>query len=326
MRQLVVIFVLLLGITIFGTVGIHALSDSTWLEAAYLAVITLTTVGSRDVPRTPEGMVFIIIYMMVGIGIFTYSAFQLGQIIVNADIRTLLEKRRMHQQLEALNDHFIVCGMGRMGTAICEHLEAKRKPFVVIDRDLQRLEEICKESRWLYVHGDATDDSVLQEAGVSRATSMATVLPTDADNVYVVLSARLLCSSIQIVARASEEGAVLKLQRAGATRVISPFSSGAMKMARFMLSPSIEDFLEVTHGSENDLELAEVQIQEDSPYIDRQLSQTDLREKGIMVIGIRRQSGQHIIAPEGTVKIEQGDSLFAFGTQVAVTALASQAE
>ena len=93
-----------------------------------------------------------------------------------------------------------------------------------------------------------------------------------------------------------------------------------------MLSPSIEDFLEVTHGSENDLELAEVQIREDSPYIDRRLSETDLREKGIMVIGIRRQSGHHIIAPEGTVKIEQGDSLFAFGTQVAVTALASQVE
>ena len=171
---------------------------------------------------------------------------------------------------------------------------------------------------------DATDDEVLTKAGIDRAQSLATVLPTDADNVYVVLSARLLSSSLQIVARAGEASAIQKLQRAGATRVISPFSSGAMKMARFMLNPSIEDFLEITDESGSDLELAEIQIQTDSQYIGKPLAKTDLREQGIMVIGIRRTSGKHIIAPEGTAIIEPGDSLFAFGNANSVNALAEK--
>ena len=326
MRQLIVISALLLGITAFGTIGIHALTDATWLESVYLAVITLTTVGSRDVPETPEGMFFIIVYMFGGIGIFTYSAFQLGQVIVNADFRRVLEKRRMQKKLDSLHDHFIICGIGRMGTAICEYLASKRQQFVVIDNNAQLLESFCREQGWTYLHGDATDDVVLQRAGIDRAKSLATVLATDADNVYVVLSARLLSASIQIVARASDEAAIQKLQRAGATRVISPFSSGAIKMARFMLRPSIEDFLDITHGSDNDLELAEVQIQSDSPYVDQQLADTDLRDQGIMVIGIRRSSGEHILAPEGSATIHSGDSLFAFGTPGAVNLLAQKCE
>lgn len=324
MRKFLLITVLLLGITLFGTVGIHTLSDASWLEAAYLAIITLTTVGSRDVPDTQAGMIFIMIYLVSGVGVFTYSVFQLGQLIVNADIRLMLEKRRMDRELSRLKNHYIVCGLGRMGILICEYLTNRKQPFVVIDHDEELLNSLCKDRQWFGVHGDATDDEVLTKAGIDRAQSLATALPTDADNVYVVLSARLLSTSLQIVARASEANAIQKLQRAGATRVISPFSSGAMKMARFMLNPSIEDFLEITDESGSDLELAEIQIQADSDYIGKPLAQTDLREQGIMVIGIRRTTGKHIIAPEGTAIIEPGDSLFAFGNANSVNALAEK--
>lgn len=326
MRKFVIISLLLLGITLFGTVGIHTLSGSSWLESAYLAVITLTTVGSRDVPDTQAGMIFIMVYLVTGVGVFTYSVFQLGQLIVNADIREMLEKRRMDRELGNLNDHYIVCGLGRMGTLICEYLTSRNQPFVVIDHNEEVLQSICKDRQWLGVQGDATDDEVLTKAGIDRAQSLATVLPTDADNVYVVLSARLLSTSLQIVARAGEATAIQKLQRAGATRVISPFTSGAMKMARFMLNPSIEDFLEITDESGSDLELAEIQIKADSEYVGKALAKTDLREQGIMVIGIRRTSGKHIIAPEGTAKIEPGDSLFAFGNSNSVNALAGKCE
>ena len=317
---------MILGIVAFGTVGIHGITDTTWMESLYLAVITLTTLGSRDVPTSAAGMAFIIVYMLGGFGVFTYSAFELGQVIVNANIRQVWEQRRMKRQLDALQDHYIVCGIGRMGLTICEYLASKEKPFVIIDTNEQLLESLCQERRWISVHGDATDDEVLRQAGIERAKSLATVLATDADNVYVVLSARLLSSSVQIVARATEESAIQKLQRAGATRVISPFSSGAVKMARFMLSPSIEDFLDITHGPRNELELVEVQIRIDSPYINQNLAQTDLRELGIMVIGIRRISGEHVLAPEGTAIIQVGDSLFAFGTPAAVNALAQKCE
>ncbi len=327
MRQFFVITVLLLGLSLFGTVGIHTLAgEVTWLEAAFLAVVTLTTVGSRDVPDSPGIMIFIIVYIIGGIGIFSYSAYQLGQLIVNADLRNMLENRRMEKELNCLRDHCIVCGLGRMGTSICEYLESRNQPFAVIDNSDEVLDSICRERKWLYVHGDATDDEVLEKAGIDRAQSLATVLETDADNVYVVLSARLLSSSLQIVARASETSAVQKLQRAGATRVISPFHSGATKMARFMLSPSIEDFLEITDESGSDLELAEIQIPAESVYLGKPLAKTDLREQGIMVIGIRRSSGEHVIAPKGTETIQPGDSLFAFGSPTSVNALASKCE
>lgn len=324
MRQFVLITLLLLGITTFGTIGIRILNGTSWLESMYLAVITLTTVGSRDAPQTPAGMVFIVIYLVGGISVFTYSAFQLGQLIVNADIRMMLEKRRMDRELSSLDSHYIVCGLGRMGLSICEYLSIRNQPFVVIDNNEEVLMTTCKERQWLGVLGDATDDDVLNKAGIQRAQALATVLPTDADNVYVVLSARLLSNSLQIVARASDSNAVQKLQRAGATRVISPFSSGATKMARFMLSPSIEDFLEITDESGSDLELAEIQIHAESNYIGKPLAQTDLREQGIMVIGIRRTSGEHVIAPEGSAIIQPGDSLFAFGSPSAVNALAGK--
>lgn len=324
MRQFILITLLLLGITVFGTVGIRLLNGTSWLESMYLAVITLTTVGSRDAPKTPAAMIFIVFYLVCGLSVFTYSAFQLGQLIVNADIRMMLEKRRMDRELSSLHSHYIVCGLGRMGLSICEYLSVRKQPFVVIDNNEEVLMTTCKERQWLGVLGDATDDDVLKKAGIQRAQALATVLPTDADNVYVVLSARLLSNTLQIVARASDSNAVQKLQRAGATRVISPFSSGATKMARFMLSPSIEDFLEITDESGSDLELAEIQIHAESHYIGKPLAQTDLREQGIMVIGIRRTSGEHVIAPEGSAVIEPGDSLFAFGSPTAVNALAGK--
>ena len=327
MRQFFVITVLLLGLILFGTVGIHSLSSGlTWLEAAYLAVVTLTTVGSRDVADSPEMMIFIIGYIIGGISIFTYSVFQLGHLIVNADLRKMLENRRMDKEINALKNHCIVCGMGRMGSSICDYLQTRNQKFVVIDNSEEVLHSVCKERNWLCVLGDATDDEILTKAGIDRAQSLATVLQTDADNLYVVLSARLLSSSLQIVARASETSAVQKLQRAGATRVISPFHSGATKMARFMLSPSIEDFLELTDGTGSDLELAEIQLPPESKYIGKPLAETDLRTLGIMVIGIRRTSGEHVIAPKGTETIQPGDSLFAFGSPTAVNALACKCE
>lgn len=324
MRQFLMISGLVLGIIVLGTVGIHVLTESPWMESLYLAVITLTTLGSRDVGTDSASMLFIIFYLMGGFSVFTYSAFTIGQVIVSGEIRRAWEKRKMEQNLSALKSHYIVCGIGRMGSTICEHLAFKKQSFVIVDTNRELLESFCQEHQWLYVHGDATDDEVLRQAGIERAKALATVLATDADNVYVVLSARLLSSSLQIVARASDESAILKLQRAGATRVISPFSSGGVKMARFMISPSIEDFLDITHGAGSELELAEVQIGSESRYVNQNLAQADLREQGLMVIGIRRANGEHIIAPEGSAVIHEGDSLFAFGTPAAVNELAKR--
>ncbi|MGD9855114.1 MAG: TrkA family potassium uptake protein [Planctomycetaceae bacterium] len=321
MRRAFVIVGLLLSLTFAGTVGFHYTAGQPWLEAAYMAVITLTTVGSRDSGRTPAAMIFTMVYLVCGLSIFTYSAFTLGQFFVNVEFRKMLERRRMERDIRKLSDHYIVCGMGRMGSTICEFLAKRRKPFVLVDSDTEKVAEVSRERGWYAVEGDATDDGVLLTAGIERARGLATVLATDADNVYVVLTARMLSSDLQIVARASDDKAVQKLQRAGSTRVISPFSSGAVKMARFMLSPSVEDFLEITDSGGGELELADIQIGADSPYVGRKLMDTDLRDKGVMIIGIRRASGERLLPPSGSAVIEVGDSLFAFGSSEAVNSM-----
>lgn len=327
MRQLLNIVGLLVFLTIGGTIGYRVMAGTDWVESLYLAVITVTTVGSREpVPLSDSAKIFVVVYLMCGVGIFTYGVFRIGQMAVSAQLGFLLEKRRMDQRIRKLQNHFIVCGRGRMGSTICEYLAHHRQPFVVIDHDPLVAEEALSGDSWLHIVGDATDDAVLRAAGIERARSLATVLPTDGDNIYVVLSAKLLAPQLQVVARVSAERAIEKMLRAGADRVISPFSTGAVKMARFMLNPSVEDFLEIADDRGNELELADVQIPAASPYVGKQLRETDLRERGVMVIGIRRENGERLMPPPGTAVLQAGDSLFAFGSAKAVNDMIASAD
>lgn len=319
MRRVVTVLLLLLTMTMAGTLGFRLIEGAPWFDCLYMTVITLTTVGFAEVfPLSPQGRLFVVVFLIMGLGAFTYSALQLGQWIVSIEMGAVWERRRMQKRIAELKQHYIVCGCGRMGLTICEYLHARRKPFVVVESSESVVDKLAENRGWLFVVGDATDDDVLKQAGIERAKSLASVLNTDAANVYVVLSARMLNEKMQIIARASEEMAIQKLERAGATRVISPFSSGAVKMARFMLNPNIEDFFEIADRHEGDLELADVQIAAGSPYIGQKLAETDLRERGVMVVGIRRANGQRLMPPPGSAIIERGDCLFAFGTASAV--------
>lgn len=326
MRKLLSIVALLLGFLILGAVCFRLTEGWDWLQCFYEAVIIMTTVGlsaTSQADLNPWTKLFIICYLMVGVGIFTYCVSQLGQSLVNLQLRGYWERRAMDHSIRKLKDHFVVCGFGRMGSTICRYLHSRHKPFVVIDSD-ERIAATCREHGWLYLIGDATDDETLLMAGIMEAKALTTVLSTDADNVYVVLSARLLNDKMQIVARASDEKAVDKLERAGATRVVSPFSSGAMKIARFMLNPSVEDFFEVTDDHGSQLELADVLISASSPCVGKRLMDTDLRERGVMVVGIRRVNGERLMPPPGTAIIEAGDCLFAFGSSQAVNEMINQ--
>ncbi|MFV0446806.1 MAG: potassium channel family protein [Planctomycetaceae bacterium] len=328
LRRLLTIAGLLLLTTAIGTLGIHFTADHPWFDSAYLAVITLTTLGSQNVPAPGDvdAMLFIMVYLVCGLGIFSYGAFQLGQMIVNAQLRGVWEQRRMQKSIAGLEHHFIVCGQGRMGRSIGEHLQARGKSFVVIDSELSRLEQMAQSEGWLYLHGDATDDGILKVAGIERAESLATALPTDADNLYVTMSARLLAPKLSIVARASDDAAIVKLQRAGATRVISPIHSAGIKMARYMLSPRVEEFLEITDEHGNDLELVEISVAQDSTYAGQRLMETDLRARGMIVVGIRRSNGTTIMAPDANTRISPGDSLFVFGNTPQVDRVVEQSD
>lgn len=320
----VVIIVLTLVIT--GTIGFRLIEadkpEATWINCCYMTVTTLTTVGYGEViPLSENGRIFVMCFLIVGFSAFTYSAFTMGQWLVSNEMQGLLEKRRMTQTIKAMQDHFIICGLGRMGRTICRQMHERHRPFVVIDIDEERLVHHCKTHGWPHIVGDATDDQILEQAGIARAKSLAAVLPTDADNVYVVLSARLLRKDLQIIARASDDKAGSKLQQAGANRVVSPFTTAAAKMARFMVSPNIEDFLEIADNKGQELELADVQINSNCPFIGKTLMETKLRDQGVMVIGIRRASGERLMPPPGTATIQAGDCLFVFGSAEIVNKL-----
>ncbi|MEP3479683.1 MAG: potassium channel protein [Fuerstiella sp.] len=305
---------LLSVILVIGAVGLHLLTKQPLLTCFFQAFILLTTVGSEEPrPMTNSTMIFIMVYLSCGLGLFAYSAFQFGNLLLNANFRAIMERRLMETKLRKLSDHFIVCGFGRMGQELCEYLEKRDQVFVVIDEKREVFTADMRQRGWLFLQGDATQDDVLEDAGIRNARGLTTVLPTDADNLYVVLSARLLSAELQIVARVSNDRASKKMLQAGATRVINPLSSGAIRMARFMLSPSIENFVEVSEGQGVDWEIADVQVPGDSPLIDMQLKDTQLRESGIMLLGVCRSSGEKLFPPPGDLLFQAGDSLFAFG-------------
>ncbi len=327
MRSLSQIPMLIAALLLIGTFGLHLLTGQSLLDCLYQCIILLTTVGCREpAPLTTGTKLFIMGYLTCGIGVVTYGGVQFTQLLMNTDLRALLERRRMEKDIGQLTNHFIVCGFGRMGETLCEYLESRRQPFVVIDDNPNVFDDVFRARHWKYLCGDASQDDVLQRAGIQHARGLTTVLPTDADNLYVVLSARLLCPKLQIVARASDDRAAQKMTQAGATRVMNPLSSGAIRMARFMLSPSIENFVEVAESEGVDWEIADVQVPEKSALVGLKLSETGLRDSGIMLLGIRKASGQKIFPPPGNLVIEGGDNLFAFGNSDGVAKLTAMLE
>lgn len=324
MRRLIQIPLLLFTMLLVGAFGLRVLTGQPMLDCFYQAVVLLTTVGSQEPePLTSGTKIFILLYLAGGLGVFTYSGFQFGQTLVSGDLRTFVEQRRMSRAIDQLSGHFIICGFGRMGATLCDFLHRRRQPFVIIDENPELMTEEMKADGWLFVEGDATQDEVLRTAGVARARGLTTVLPTDSDNLYVVLSARLLATDLQIVARGSGERAAEKMQKAGATRVINPLASGAIRMARLMLCPSIENFVEVAESHGIEWEIADVQVPDDSPLVNHRLSDTPLREAGIILLGICTASGETHFPPPADLTIESGDNLFAFGRSEKMSAFPS---
>lgn len=309
----------LAAMTLVGVIGLRITTGADLFDCLYLSVITLTTVGYGEVIElNTAGRWFIMAYLMTSLGVVTYSAFTLGGLLLSPELQASWRQQRMTAAIDRMNGHYIVCGLGRMGQIICEYLHQRQQPFVVIDHDEAKTIPLCTAEGWKYVLGDATDDQTLMTAGIDRAHALAAVLPTDADNVYVTVSAHMIAPKLQIIARASSQKAVEKLQHAGASRVVSPFSSGAAKMARFMLTPNVEDLIEIVDSRGQGLELADVQIGNDSPYVGKTLSESRLRELGVLVVGVRKVTGGHIMMPPGNYRLQAGDSIFAFGSLEAV--------
>jgi voltage-gated potassium channel len=250
----------------------------------------------------------------------------LVQSIVQSEIFSILNIRRKTKEMEKLNNHYIVCGAGRVGRRIIRNLENQKMPFVLIERDEKRVGEFIEKGDLVLI-GDATSEDILRQAGVSRAKGLATCLANDADNVYVVLTARGMNSYLHIVARAVEEEAEPKLIRAGASRVIAPTIIGSQTMARALLKPAIADFMDSITAENLDLAFEEVMIAESSGYCNKRLKNTNVQsELDLVIVAIRRKEGEMIFHPMGNTEIKEGDLLIVIGRGESVQKLSQLAK
>lgn len=321
MRRLAWIVAVLVILTAIGTGWFWLVEGWTLLDSAYMTVITLSTVGYDAVrPLSDRSRVFVIVYLVGGLGVFLFAVVQLGEMVVRAELRTWLRRRGMNSTLKSMKDHFIVCGFGRMGHTICRHLADRRLPFVVVDNNENTLMD-CEKQGWPCVRDDATSDRTLVDAGIERARGLAVVLDSDADNLYVVLSARLIAPELQIIARATDENSAHKMEKAGANRVVSLFTTGAATMAQLLINPHVEDFFEFVSGNGATLDLAEIRVAANSTCANRVLSETDFRKRGVIIVAIRRPDGEILLPPKASTKIQPNDVLIALGKVSAVSEL-----
>lgn len=298
----------------FGAVGFHYLEGVSWLEGFYVAAQTVTTVGYGDIPpKTTQGRIFGVIFMLLGAGTVLYALTVLAQAVLQSEVVEAFDVRRKNREMDKLKNHFIVCGAGRVGRRIIRNLQKEKLPFVVVERDERRLAEFENEGLPVLI-GDATLEENLIQAGVKRAKGLATCLADDAANVYVVLTARGLNENLHIVARAVEEQAEPKLIRAGASRVVAPTIIGSQSMARALLKPAIADFMESIIAESLDLVFEEIAIGKHSPYAGKYLREVNIsRELSVIVIAIRRKNGELFFHPTGDSMIEEGDLLIVVG-------------
>jgi len=320
-KQALISSTLVIVVVLTGTAGFSLIEGWSPFEALYMTVITLTTIGYQELkPLSDAGRAFNIFLVFFGIGVVAYAVNNGIRVVLEGEIQKAFGRIRLERRLKSIRKHFIICGYGRMGRIICKELKAKGVPFVVIEKERQELDA---DDESVFIYGDATRDELLMEAGIKKARGLISVLSTDAQNLYVVLSARGLNPDLLIVARAGEEVSEQKLLRAGADRVVSPYYIGGIRIAHTVLKPAVVDFIEFATKSENlELQLEEIEVSERSAIADKTIHEAGIgRELGVIIVAIKRKSGEMKFNPVHNTRIKSGDTLIAIGEAEKLTAL-----
>lgn len=312
--KIVLLTVLMAVMILSGTLGYHFLLGWTWVDALYMTVITITTVGFGEVRELgTEGRLMTIGLMVTAVGVFAYSLSTLGSIVVEARFGSLLWRRRMDKKIKALESHYIICGYGRTGRAVCNQLALENTPFVVVEQTPELL-EMLRVSKRLFIDGDATHDECLRRAGIGRAKGLVAALGNDAENVYLVLSARDLDAKLNIVSWASTVEAETKVLRAGANRALSPYVQGGRRIANMLTTPHALEFLENAIGGNDNIRLGEIEVRANSKVAGHSLLEAGItRDLGVIIIGIRRTSGKLEFNPAADEVLGEGDILIGIG-------------
>src|SRR6476469_3544458 len=297
---------LLLAIIAGGTAGYVVIERWSVWDAFYMTVTTVATVGYREVHQLSRaGQVFTVVVIFSGVGTAFYTATLLATIVVEGGLHRRFAQRRFARMLEQLENHFIICGYGRIGAIIADELDRQNVPFIVIERDPSRSHQVL-ERGWLGVAADSSQEDVLRRVGLDRARGLIAAVGTDAENVFTVLTARVMRPDLFVIARVEADDAEAKLRRAGADRVISPYHIGATHMVQTALRPAVVDFVQIATSSERlDLSMEQVHIKDGSPLAGASIIDAGIRQKfGVIVVGIKRVGGamEFNPAPETVMK------------------------
>lgn len=306
---------LTLAVTLGGTAGYVLVEGWSWWDAFYMTVITVTTVGYGEVhPLSTAGQVLTVVVILAGVGTFFFAFTQFTALLAGGHLLDGRERRRYARMLDNLTDHFILCGFGRMGEIIAREFSRQNAPFIIIERNPDRV-HAAMDLGYTAVEADASSEDVLRRVHLERARGLVAAVSTDAENVYAVLSARLMKPDLFIVGRAETEDSRAKLKRAGADRVISPYHIGGLQLAQTALRPAVVDFVTLATSSDNmELNLEQVHLADGSPLIGRNLLEAGLRQKyGVVVVGIRRANGQMDFNPAPEAAMKAGDDLVVLG-------------
>ncbi|MEW6221078.1 MAG: NAD-binding protein [Thermodesulfobacteriota bacterium] len=311
-----IIGLFLLGIILgFGSLGYVLIEDADPVDALYMTVITITSVGYGEViPLSRPGRVFTMALIIIGVSFVLYLVGQITEAVVEGGLAAMFGRQKMEKRVAELSDHYIVCGFGRIGKVICRMLTENSRPFVVIENQAGELRAL-EEAGYLFLEGNAAEDQVLIKAGIHKARGLVSVVSSDADNVYITLSARGLNKDLFIMARsAAGEGAETKLLRAGANRVVSPYDIGARRMASLILRPTVSDFVDLTvHAGQLGLRLEEAVIGPTSSLVGLALKDSGLRpDYDLIVVAIQRQ-GRMLFNPSPLERLAEGDILVVLG-------------
>lgn len=288
-----------------------------FLDAVYMTVITLTTVGYGEVHEVSRiGQIYTILLIFIGVAFFLFVAGSVVQFMVEGRIRTILGRRSLDKKIDRLKNHYIVCGYGRIGRFLCNQLKRKPIDLVVIDNN-RELIPILDDDKVLYLSGDASDEAILHKAGILRAKGLVAVLATDTDNVFLVLTARQLTPDLYIIARASRDESKSKLQAAGANKVESPYEMGAVSMAQRIIRPTVTNFLNLAFAHKRkDIQMEEIPVNPSSDLINVMLKDSGIRQQfNLIIIAIKKSDGSMLFNPSYETVIDAGDTVIAVGQE-----------
>ena len=307
-----------LGIVIFGTAGYMLIEDWKLFDALYMTVITISTVGFSEVHQISQvGRLFTILLVFFGVGFSLYIAAAVVQFMVEGRIRLILGRRRLEKKISRIKNHYIICGYGRIGRVVCRNL--KRKPFelLVIEKNPELI-PVMDTDGVLYISGDAADEENLLRAGIKRAKGLIAVLASDADNVFLVLTARQLDPDLLIIARGSQEESKSKLRAAGANTVESPYDIGAASMANRIIRPTVTSFLDLAFAHKRkDIQMEEIPVSASSDLVNVMLKDTGIRQKyNLIIIAIKKPGKSMLFNPSFEAIIEMGDTIIAVGEEI----------